>query len=451
LVPTQLAPALRLSSRAAARRLERWRFLANGLDAIFDAMWAGDLEARRVDAVVHEARAVSVDLLDQFERELLEPSTDLETGEHVPVHPDVLDLSPTQLGRRARGIAADLDPESQARFERQGRRERHVRVRPGDCPGTTTWTASLPSDVSAAAWSAVDELAQEYLRARPGLSVDAARADALTDLVLSRATVTTSVELLVPVVPGWTFPAVATASPLGDPAGTGATTRDGTMSPLPSSAAGELTRGPAPPPDSATGRVVWVIPGAVEDPRVGTLVPDAVAAVLADPDLRLRLSRLDRDGCITQDPTVYRPNDPLRRLVRTRDGTCRFPGCRTPAARCDLDHVVPFPHGPTHEHNLLALCRSHHGFKHHARWLVELSPDGVARWISPQGRTYSTRPQETALTRVVPPERKRVRPVRARSRHRHGQVDVVRLTDRPGAARGRVRVGEWSHGPATAA
>ena len=40
------------------------------------------------------------------------------------------------------------------------------------------------------------------------------------------------------------------------------------------------------------------------------------------------------------------PTDPLYRFVRLRDRRCRFPGCRTRARCCDLDHQVPHPTGP---------------------------------------------------------------------------------------------------------
>jgi len=51
--------------------------------------------------------------------------------------------------------------------------------------------------------------------------------------------------------------------------------------------------------------------------------------------------------------------------VRARDGTCRMPGLHDPAHRCQLDHVTPFPHGPTEPANLACLCTTHHGFKLH--------------------------------------------------------------------------------------
>ena len=56
----------------------------------------------------------------------------------------------------------------------------------------------------------------------------------------------------------------------------------------------------------------------------------------------------------------YLPNLKMRRYVRTRDRHCRFPGCRRPARNCDLDHIVPWPAGPTDADNLQPLCRYHY-------------------------------------------------------------------------------------------
>src|SRR3954451_18093183 len=44
----------------------------------------------------------------------------------------------------------------------------------------------------------------------------------------------------------------------------------------------------------------------------------------------------------------YRPSAGLARFIGCRDLTCRWPGCDQPAQRCDIDHTVPYPHGPTH-------------------------------------------------------------------------------------------------------
>jgi hypothetical protein len=90
--------------------------------------------------------------------------------------------------------------------------------------------------------------------------------------------------------------------------------------------------------------------------------------------------------------TAYSPSAALADLVRTRDRTCRFPGCRQPARRCDLDHVVPWPAGPTTAGNLAALCRHHHRLKHQTQWTVRAGPAADLLWTSPTGHRYRTTP-----------------------------------------------------------
>ncbi len=41
----------------------------------------------------------------------------------------------------------------------------------------------------------------------------------------------------------------------------------------------------------------------------------------------------------------YRPSRKLQHLVRARSARCTAPGCRRPAARCDLDHTVSWDRG----------------------------------------------------------------------------------------------------------
>ena len=137
----------------------------------------------------------------------------------------------------------------------------------------------------------------------------------------------------------------------------------------------------------------------VRDPRAGWVLSSVLVDLLSDPDVRLRVTRADALTGVTvaRDPYVYRPNAALARRVRDRDRTCRFPGCSVTAQRCDLDHVVRYPEGATTEENLLALCRTHHGFKHHAGWRLEMDADGVCTWTAPTGRTHVTRPADVRV------------------------------------------------------
>lgn len=94
----------------------------------------------------------------------------------------------------------------------------------------------------------------------------------------------------------------------------------------------------------------------------------------------------------------YRPPDRLRYTLMVRDEHCRFPGCRMPTARCDVDHTIAREHdGPTELGNLAHLCRRHHTLKHGSAWRVRQSPDGVLHWTSPTGRVYPDRPARTLV------------------------------------------------------
>jgi hypothetical protein len=63
------------------------------------------------------------------------------------------------------------------------------------------------------------------------------------------------------------------------------------------------------------------------------------------------------------------PPERLADLIRTALPRCVVPGCDMPAARCDLDHRIPYDHddpaagGPTCSCNLQPLCRRDHRLK----------------------------------------------------------------------------------------
>lgn len=106
---------------------------------------------------------------------------------------------------------------------------------------------------------------------------------------------------------------------------------------------------------------------------------------------------------LDHDRTTYAVPADLRRRLRARDGTCRFPGCRRRAERCDLDHTVAWSEGgSTAAANLAHLCRHHHVLKHRrgplGRWQVRQrssgTREGVLEWTSPAGRVHVTYPHE---------------------------------------------------------
>ena len=70
----------------------------------------------------------------------------------------------------------------------------------------------------------------------------------------------------------------------------------------------------------------------------------------------------------------------LRRAIVLRDQHCQFPGCRAPAAWCDVHHLVHWLHGgETNLENCALLCRRHHVAVHEGGWKLERGPNGLAR------------------------------------------------------------------------
>jgi hypothetical protein len=130
--------------------------------------------------------------------------------------------------------------------------------------------------------------------------------------------------------------------------------------------------------------------------------------------------------------------------VIARDVTCTFPGCRTPATRCEIDHRIPYDftpdpeqksrthgkgradsHAPApapalagtgtgtgmgmgmeHRHqtceaNLHSLCKHHHQAKTEGWWNVVYDPaTGISRWTDRHGITYARHPARV----LVPPD-----------------------------------------------
>ena len=120
----------------------------------------------------------------------------------------------------------------------------------------------------------------------------------------------------------------------------------------------------------------------------GILPAPLLAATLAH---TATIKRLVHPGQSPPEPR-YTPSQKLADFVRCRDLTCRFPGCDVPADRCDLDHTVAYPVGPTQASNLKALCRKHHLLKTFWDWKDAQDCVGTVVWTSPGGQVYTTHP-----------------------------------------------------------
>lgn len=97
----------------------------------------------------------------------------------------------------------------------------------------------------------------------------------------------------------------------------------------------------------------------------------------------------------------YRPSARLTEFLQWRDLTCRWPGCDRPARKCDVDHTVPWPHGPTHPSNTKHYCRIHHLIKTFycgsGGWRDEQLADGTIVLTAPTGHVYRSEPHGASL------------------------------------------------------
>ena len=380
--PALVASALEVSQVHAERRVRAAVRLAadgpagtttcTGLGALHDAMRAGRLDGYRAGVVAHEleeappevAETVVASLGDHLDRETAPQLRRRCRRLLARISPDLLrhrgDPGPrgvrtAPLGGRAGGRPVGGELPQRGRRSRLGR---HRHPRP---------SARRRRDV-------------RTRRPRPG--------QALIDLVMESATVTTIITLTVPAAADAPSAGQASSAPAdavaswADPARAG---RDGEFV--------EVT----------TGR--GTEPVLVPTSWIGGLVATAHGNRGAGVELRVRECDALTGALLDAGTTdAYRPPESLAQLVRQRDGRCRFPGCSVAARFCDLDHVRPWPFGPTAADNLVCLCRRHHRVKQRPDWRADLTPDGVLRWTEPTGRVRTTLPVD-ALHAVVLPAR----------------------------------------------
>ncbi|MFJ6530933.1 DUF222 domain-containing protein [Microbacterium sp. NPDC091662] len=133
----------------------------------------------------------------------------------------------------------------------------------------------------------------------------------------------------------------------------------------------------------------------------GPLHPD-IARELAGRNTGWTRLFLDPAGMVVETDT-YTPTEGMRRFLRARDRHCRFPGCRMPAHRCEIDHNHDHAMGgKTRLDNLSHFCRGHHTLKHPDvpdphRWTAQQERDGSVTWHSPLGRDYTDPPPRRVI------------------------------------------------------
>ncbi|PKW26467.1 HNH endonuclease signature motif containing protein [Phycicoccus duodecadis] len=347
-----------------------------GLRGLHDAMGAGRLDAYRASVVATE---------------LEEAPADVAASVVGGLHEYFGSEDGPRLRRRVRRMLARISPDLLRQRAVRARSECRLERWVGE-PGVDTWHGTFPSEEAAQAWAAIDALAQQYVTDGVCDRVDRARAKALTDLVAGNATIDVQVVHTIAADAAATG-AAATGAPVTGTAASGGAPGDlvevtGLRPGEPTLVSRDwLDRASAhPTSDTSAGRAA---------PR-----PRGKPAKSPAPCDPLTGALLDLAGALTTD--TYRPGKALAALVKARDGHCRFPGCHVAARFCDLDHVTPWPTGPTSATNLVCLCRRHHRIKQRSGWRAVLHSDATLTWTDPTGRARTTHPVDHLHRAVLP-------------------------------------------------
>ncbi len=374
---------------------------ATGLRALHEAMGDGRLDAYRAGVLADELEEAPPEVASAVV-EALGGYFEHETG--------------PQLRGRCRRVLATISPDLIRQRATKAREQCSLR-RWADEPGVDKWEGTFPSEDAARAWAAIDARAQQLRADGTCPRIERARAQALIDLVTGSATITTVVTLTVPASPeGPHGQTIAPTDPGGPaqsphdespaPSGPGGPAQDPhDESPAPTDPGGpsQDPHGETPAPTGSPEDLVEVAMGTRgERVLVTRAFLDVVTAGLGAQTVERPCHRAS--GALLDDTvsSAYRPPARMAAGVRQRDGRCRFPGCHVAARFCDLDHVRPWPSGPTTPTNLICLCRRHHRIKQRHGWRVRLAMDGQCTWTDPTGRVRTTSAIDALHTLVLP-------------------------------------------------
>src|SRR5262245_12293688 len=354
LVGMEVSARLRLSPSTAEHRVVVAQTLVATLPATLQALRRGEIDYRRAAVLAEAALGLSTDQARQVEAIILPEAGRRTVSQHrAAVDRAVLQVDP-------RGAA------EQHEIAVAGRRVDFF-AQPA---GMGTVTAQLPADGMAAVRAVLDAAAAGVKADRPEdvSTVEQRRADALVDL----ARVSLGAGRLA-------------GLPAGQRLARAHRHRASVQVTVPYSTLIGLDEQPA------------------ELAGYGPIPAGIARRVAAEGTWRRLLTDPASGALLDHGSTRYRPPQDLIDHVIARDRTCVFVGCAQPAWRCQVDHTIPSPDGPTSEGNLGPTCHPHHNGKTHGGWNLDQPQPGRFHWTSPTGHTYTIEPR--AIGPIIdPPE-----------------------------------------------
>ncbi|QYN39264.1 HNH endonuclease [Pseudonocardia sp. DSM 110487] len=422
--PDEVGLALKLARLTAKTRIGRSVQLEQVLPETLAVWQRGRLDERRVAAVCEATHYLSVEKARAVQHRILDRAPDQTVG---------------QLKAALKRAVIAVDPEGAAERHQAARRDRRVSITEEPDGMASLWALMTAPDAQAS-YQWLTRLALGCGKEDPR-SMDARRADLAAALLSGRLTnAAPDTPIATPSsgtdsaddTDGGTDDRGADDRGAGDQgAGAAASTHDG----APAGAAGSKAAAHATDsandsadggaaPDRADGGSGSPTSGNASPPRpvnpgkplVQVLIPfttllgadnhpcelvghgpitaDHARHIATDATLK-RLVYDPLSGTILDHGrTTYRPPAALADFVRARDVYCRSPICRRRALDGHLDHITPYPHGPTNEPNIHGCCGHEHRMKHAPGWAVRALPDGRIQWITPTGHRYHSEPYD---------------------------------------------------------
>jgi hypothetical protein len=328
----EIRAALTLTRRSAENQLGFAQQLVVDYPHVWEALQSGSIDVPRAMVLVNATCHLEPEHRDAVVEEGLKRAPTQTTG---------------QLRARLDRFAMAIDPDVARKRYQQGLDGRHVAVEANSDGTANLYGISLAAADTQAALRRVNRIAKSLKTGDEERSLDQLRADVFLDLLNGR----------------------------GQDRGAGI-----------NRGAVEITV------DLQTLAGLSESPGELNG--YGPVIADVARQVVLDQaDSTHRITVKDRGNPIWTGTTRRRATTHQTRQVGVRNRTCVFPGCRMPAADCDLDHTQDFAMGgPTIVDNLAPLCRHDHRAKHQRGWTLERHGPGAYQWTSPLGHTYAVGP-----------------------------------------------------------
>jgi hypothetical protein len=355
----EVGVALRLSPGSAYDKVQRAAALTGRLADTLGALGRGEISGLQAAAIAKMVEHLDDEVTATVQARVLEKAPEQTLAE-------------TKSALRGAIIAAD--PAGAAERSEQAKAERTVTRDPLD-DGMAELRAVLTATDTELVWAELTARAQaEHIRRhdqgmdQPGL--DALRADALVDAVLSPDTSTS----------GDGIDGRGGSSGSGGPGGSG-----GSVAPVRVRVQLHVTV------DLPT--LLGLADNPAELAGHGPIPPHLARELAGDADW-IRFTTDPQTGeLLDLGRARYRPSRRLAAFIRARQPVCTWPGCNQPSEHCDIDHSHDFrTGGPTSRCNLGPFCRQHHNAKTHGRWRYHRDSDGTGHLTSPLRKTYTLKP-----------------------------------------------------------